>query len=64
METMQSSVNSFPEITFIPARCSVCGYNGLYGIDIIDVAYVDHRGHESTRCECRDIEGCLNRQGK
>ena len=44
------------------AWCSICGFEGEYGAEIIDEEYVDLCGHASVHCACRDVEKCLDRQ--
>lgn len=45
------------------ATCALCFRQGIYGQDIIEVDYRDRLGRDSTRCECRNNETCLDRRG-
>ena len=45
------------------ATCALRFQQGIYGKDIIEVDYRDRLGHDTTHCECKDYESCLDRRG-
>ena len=44
------------------ARCSFCGYEGIYRQEIVDQDYYD--GHDTIKLSCRDVEACFKRGGR
>ena len=46
------------------ASCAVCGHEGKYCEEIIDVDFIDCTGRESVHLECKDVESCLDRKEK
>ncbi len=51
------------EKKFDRARCAFCGFEGIYGVDIIDQDYYDG-AHDTTTLSCRDVEACFKRGGR
>lgn len=44
------------------ARCCYCGYEGIYGEEVVDTDCIDSTGLDSIKLACKDIEACLDRQ--
>jgi hypothetical protein len=43
------------------ARCVICGFEGEYGVEVIETDTVDSLGHDTTKPMCRKVKDCLDR---
>jgi len=45
------------------ARCAFCGYEGIYGVEVVDTDSLDHNGPDAQVLGCKEINKCFARGG-
>ncbi len=45
------------------ARCYLCGFEGVYGIEVVETDFPDSTGRDTTKPMCKDVEACYKRIG-
>ena len=58
--TITAQTGSYPGKKDI-ARCVICGFEGEYGVEVIETDIVDSLGHDTTKPMCRKVKDCLDR---
>ena len=43
------------------ARCYICGFEGEYGVEVVETGCIDTAGIDITRPMCKDYEACNRR---